>query len=263
VGDTIDVSAPRGSFVLLPGERPVVLLSAGIGVTPVLAMLHALSTARSTQPIWWIHAARDGQHHPFDAEARRIMLGLARVHRHVCYSKPHENDRLGDDYDAIGHLSQQVLDEIGIPRDADVYLCGPVRFMADMKTALANLGFAPQSVHAETFNGGESLNPGIVGGASRAPHVPEGDTGTGPLVSFAGSGVAAHWNPSVYESILELAEACDVPVRWSCRSGVCHNCESGLVSGAVVHEPDPLDPPASGNLLICCARPQGDVVIDI
>jgi ferredoxin len=135
--------------------------------------------------------------------------------------------------------------------------------MADMKTALANLGFTPQSVHAETFNGGESLNPGIVGGALRAPHVPEGDTGTGPLVSFARSGVAAHWNPSVYESILELAEACDVPVRWSCRSGVCHNCESGLVSGAVVHEPDPLDPPASGNLLICCARPQGDVAIDI
>ncbi|SAL31307.1 oxidoreductase FAD/NAD(P)-binding protein [Caballeronia terrestris] len=263
VGDTIDVSAPRGSFVLLPGERPVVLLSAGIGATPVLAMLHALSTARSTQPIWWIHSARDGQHHPFDAEARRIMLALARVHRHVCYSKPHESDRLGEDYDAIGHLSQQVLNEIGIPRDADVYLCGPVRFMADMKTALANLGFAPQSVHAETFNGGESLNPGIVGGASRAPHVPEGDTSTGPLVSFARSGIAAHWNPSAYESILELAEACDVPVRWSCRSGVCHNCESGLISGAVVYEPDPLDPPASGNLLICCARPQGDVVIDI
>ena len=84
----------------------------------------------------------------------------------------------------------------------------------------------------------------------------------GPLVSFARSGIAAHWKPP-YASILELAEACDVPVRWSCRTGVCHNCESGLVSGAVAYGPEPLDQPADGNLLVCCSQPIHDIVIDL
>jgi ferredoxin len=86
---------------------------------------------------------------------------------------------------------------------------------------------------------------------------------TGPLVSFARSGIAAHWKPSSYQSILELAEVCDVPVRWSCRSGVCHTCESGLISGAVDYEPQPLDSPAEGNLLVCCSRPTRDLVVDL
>jgi ferredoxin len=90
-----------------------------------------------------------------------------------------------------------------------------------------------------------------------------GDADTGPLVSFARSGITAHWKASAYQSILELAEACDIPVRWSCRTGVCHNCESGLVSGAVGYEPEPLDKPADGNLLICCSRPVRDIVVDL
>jgi ferredoxin len=105
--------------------------------------------------------------------------------------------------------------------------------------------------------------PGVVNAVTRAPHLPQGDAGTGPLVSFARSGMAVHWNASAYQSLLELAEACDVPVRWSCRTGVCHNCESGLVSGSVASSPDPLDPPAAGNLLVCCSQPTGDVVIDL
>jgi ferredoxin len=135
--------------------------------------------------------------------------------------------------------------------------------MAEMKEALAAFGVAPERIHAEIFNGGESMTPGVVGGATRAPHLPQDDTNTGPLVSFARSGIAAHWKPSAYQSILELAEACDVPVRWSCRTGVCHNCESGLVSGAVAYGPEPLEKPAAGNLLVCCSQPIGDVVIDL
>jgi MOSC domain-containing protein YiiM/ferredoxin-NADP reductase len=262
LGDVLDVSAPRGSFVLQYGERPVALLSAGIGATPVLAMLHALAAARSTRPVLWLHAARDGQHHPFAAEVRRLMPALAHGRLYVCYSRPASCDRMGEDFDATGRLSRAVLGEIGIPREADVYLCGPNRFMADMKAAFA--GFvAPERIHFEIFNGGESLTPGVVGATARAPHPPRDDADTGPLVSFARSGIAAHWNASAYQSILELAEACDIPVRWSCRTGVCHNCESGLVSGAVAYEPEPLDKPADGNLLICCSRPVRDIVVDL
>src|SRR6185437_5615276 len=107
------------------------------------------------------------------------------------------------------------------------------------------------------------MMPGVVNAAVRPPHLPADDATTGPLVSFARSGIAVHWRPSAYQSILDLAEACDVPVRWSCRTGVCHNCESGLVSGEVAYGPEPLERPADGNLLICCSRPRGDVVIDL
>ncbi|WP_251106840.1 2Fe-2S iron-sulfur cluster-binding protein [Alloacidobacterium dinghuense] len=135
--------------------------------------------------------------------------------------------------------------------------------MAEMKAALTTFGVAPERIHVEIFNGSEAMTPGVVGTTTRAPHLPKGEADTGPLVSFARSGIAAHWNASVYQSILELAEACDVPVRWSCRTGVCHNCESGLASGAVVYGPEPLDKPADGNVLVCCSQPISDVVIDL
>jgi ferredoxin-NADP reductase/MOSC domain-containing protein YiiM len=263
VGDALDVSSPRGSFILQAGERPLVLLSAGIGATPVLAMLYALAAARSTRRVLWLHAARDGEHHPFAGEVRGLMPALTHGGRYVCYSRPGSRDKIGMDFDATGHLSRSVFDEVGAPREADVYLCGPTRFMADMKETLAALGVAPERVHVEIFNGSESRTPGIAAAAARAPHPPTDDADTGPLVSFARSGIAAHWKASAYQSILELAEACDVPVRWSCRTGVCHNCESGLVSGAVVYGPEPLDKPADGNVLVCCSQPSGDVVIDL
>jgi ferredoxin-NADP reductase len=263
LGDVLDVSSPRGSFILQSGERPVVLLSAGIGATPVLAMLHALAAAHSTQQILWLHAARDRQHHPFVAEVRELILGLPHSRSCVCYSSPGSSDKMGEDFDASGHLSQSVFEAIGIPRDADVYLCGPTRFMADMKDALAALGVAPARIHVEIFNGSESMTPGVVGATAQTPHLPKNDANTGPRVSFARSGIAAHWNPSAYQSILELAEACDVPVRWSCRTGVCHNCESGLISGTVAYAPEPLEKPADGNLLVCCSQPSGDVVVDL
>jgi ferredoxin-NADP reductase/MOSC domain-containing protein YiiM/ferredoxin len=263
VGDTLDVSSPRGSFVLQPGERPVVLLSAGIGATPLLAMLHALASAHSTRQVLWLHAARDREHHPFSAEVRRLMPALTHGRSHVCYSRPGSSDRMGADFDATGHLSRSVLEEVGISREADAYICGPTRFMADMKEALTTMGVEPGRIYVELFNGSESMTPGVVGAATRPPHLPKDDTDTGPLVSFARSGIAAHWKASGYQSILELAEACDVPVRWSCRTGVCHNCESGLVSGSVVYEPSPLESPADGNLLVCCSQPIGDVVIDL
>jgi ferredoxin-NADP reductase/MOSC domain-containing protein YiiM len=263
VDDTLDVSSPRGSFILQSGERPIVLLSAGIGATPVLAMLHVLAAARSTRQILWLHAARDGQHHPFAAEVRRLMLALPHGRSFICYSRPGSQDKMGEDFDAAGHLSRSVFDGFGIPREADVYLCGPTRFMSDMKEMLATLGVAPQRIHVEIFVGSESITPGVIGAATRTPHLPNDDANTGPVVSFARSGIAAHWNASAYQSILELAEGCDVPVRWSCRTGVCHSCESGLVSGNVVYGPEPLEKPADGNLLICCSRPVRDVVVDL
>jgi MOSC domain-containing protein YiiM/ferredoxin-NADP reductase len=262
-GDVLEVSAPRGSFVLEPGDGPVVLLSAGIGATPVLAMLHALAAAASPREIWWLHGARNRGFHSFALESRRLIGSLARGRSHVRYSRPDPGDQAGQDFDAVGRFGVPVLDELGIPREGDFYLCGPSSFLQELRRGLAAWGVAAGRIHSEIFSGGESSTPGVVAAATRPPHQPAGSPGTGPLVSFARSGVAVRWQPSAYQSVLELAEACDVPVRWSCRTGVCHSCESGLISGSVAYQPDPLDPPAEGNLLICCSQPRGDVVIDI
>ncbi|HEX5228324.1 MAG TPA: MOSC and FAD-binding oxidoreductase domain-containing protein [Bryobacteraceae bacterium] len=262
-GDTLDVSSPRGSFILQASDRPIVLLSAGIGVTPVLAMLQSLAADSSTRPVFWLHAARDGEHHPFAREVRRLILALPHGRSYVCYSRPDPRDKRGKDFDAAGHMSRIIFGEAGLSSDADVYLCGPNGFMSDMQADLAAFGVAPERIHIEIFNGGESMTPGIAAAPARIPHAAPNDANTGPLISFARSGIAAHWNGSAYQSILELAEACDVPVRWACRSGVCHSCESGLVSGAVAYHPQPLDQPADGNLLICCSQPTRDLVIDL
>jgi len=196
-------------------------------------------------------------------QPRRLMVALPHGRSFVCYSRAGSRDKVGEDFNATGHLSQSVFEEVGISRDADVYLCGPTRFMSDMRGVLTTLGVTPQRIHVEIFDGSESMTPGVVGAAARAPHLPDDDANTGPVVFFARSGIAAHWKAAAYQSILELAEACDVPVRWSCRTGVCHSCESGLVSGAVAYAPEPLDKPADGNLLICCSQPVRDVVVDL
>jgi ferredoxin len=191
------------------------------------------------------------------------MLALTHGRSYICYSRASSRDTVGKGFDAAGHLSRSVFDQVGFPSEADVYVCGPNRFMANMKETLAALGVTPERIHVEIFNGSESMTPGVVGASTRTPHLPASDTNTGPLVPFARSGIAAHWNASAYPSFLELAEACDVPVRWSCRTGGCHNCESGLVSGSVVYRPEPLEQPAGGNVLVCCSQPIGDVVVPV
>jgi ferredoxin-NADP reductase/MOSC domain-containing protein YiiM len=262
VGDVLEASAPRGSFTLRPGDGPVVLLSAGVGATPVLAMLHALAAGASSREVWWIYGARHGGEHPFAAETRALLKALPRGHRYVRYSSPRPGDRLAVDFDAPGRLDVHAVEELGVPRDGDFYLCGPSAFMNNLVAELANWGVAANRIHTEIFGSSPPKTPGIAAAPRRPPHQPAGSAGVGPLVSFARSGLNVRWAPA-FQSLLEMAEACDVPVRWSCRTGVCHTCETGLVIGTVGYQPEPVEPPAAGNALICCSRPQGDIVIDL
>ena len=262
VGDIIDASAPRGSFTLKQGDGPVVLLSAGIGATPVLAMLHALAAGRSRRPVWWVHGARNGAEHAFAAEARALLKSLPGGHSHIRYSAPAPGDRPAVDFDGLGRLDVQALKELGAPREADFYLCGPAAFMSSLTAELASWGVSAERLHSENFGAGPALTPGVAAAPPRPPHPPDKPAGTGPMVCFARSNLALRWDPAL-QSLLELAEACDVPVRWACRTGVCHNCETGLIAGAVDYLPDPLSPPENGNLLICCSRPRVDIVLDL
>jgi ferredoxin-NADP reductase/MOSC domain-containing protein YiiM len=261
-GDRLEAAAPRGAFILRSGQEPVLLISAGVGATPVLAMLHALAAARSGRDIWWLHSARSRADEPFAAESRALLAALPHAHRHICYSHPGPDDVLGRDYDTAGRLTAPVLAALDLPHDADAYLCGPNAFMADISAALSAGGIEAARIRTEVFGAGPALTPGIAPVAARPPHPPAGPPGTGPQVAFARSNLTVRWDPG-YASLLEFAEACGVPVRWSCRIGVCHTCETALISGQVNYAPAPVDDPADGDVLICCSQPRDDLVLDL
>ena len=260
-GDLLDVSAPRGSFTLRPSQNPVVLLSAGVGATPVMSMLHALAAERSQREIWWIYGARNSVDHPFAEESRSLLKQLSRGRGYIVYSRPAAIDQVGADFDAPGHIDTALLERIGVSQGSDFYLCGPSSFLQNMRDGLRNWGVLAGNVHTEIFGSLEAITPGMAQ-VVHSPHLPQGPPGSGPTVSFARSGLTAAWDPK-FGSLLELAEACDVPVRWSCRTGVCHTCMTGLISGSIIYNPEPLERPAPGNVLVCCSQPNAGVTLDL
>jgi ferredoxin-NADP reductase/MOSC domain-containing protein YiiM/ferredoxin len=262
VGDHLDIAAPRGTFMLDATDGPVLLISAGIGATPVLAMLQALAGAHSAREIWWLHGARSGREHSFAGESRTLLGSLPHVRARVYYSRPGPSDVEGRDYDSASRLTGSLLAELEPPRNAEAYLCGPTPFMEDISAGLAAIGFEASRIHTEPFGPAPGLTPGIAPTPARTPHPPPGRPGNGPTIEFARSNLAIPWSND-YASLLEFAEACDVPVRWSCRTGVCHNCETTLIAGKLDYNPDPVEPPADGSALICCSQPGDDVVLDL
>jgi ferredoxin-NADP reductase/MOSC domain-containing protein YiiM len=260
-GDVLDVSAPRGSFTLRPSQSPVVLLSAGVGATPVMSMLHALAAGKSQREIWWIYGAPNRVDHPFAEESRSLLKQLSRGREYIVYSRPAAIDQLGADFDATGHIDTALLARIGVSRDSDFYLCGPSSFLQSMRDGLRNWGVLAENVHTEIFGALEGITPGMAQ-VVHTPHLPQGPPGVGPPVTFARSGITAAWDRQ-FASLLELAEACDVPVRWSCRTGVCHTCMTGLIGGSVIYDPEPLERPAPGSVLVCCAQPNAGVTLDL
>jgi ferredoxin-NADP reductase/MOSC domain-containing protein YiiM len=260
-GDRLDVSAPRGNFTLRPGQNPVILLSAGVGATPVMSMLHTLAAEKSQREIWWIYGARNGVEHPFAEESHSLVNQLSRGRGYIVYSRPAATDQAGADFDAPGHIDTALLERIGVSRDSDFYLCGPTSFLQNMRDGLRNWGVLAGNVHTEIFGSLEAITPGMAQ-VDHTPHPPQGPPGSGPQVSFARSGITAAWDPK-FGSLLELAEACDVPVRWSCRAGVCHTCMTGLIAGPIIYNPEPLGMPAPGNVLVCCSQPNAGVTLDL
>ena len=262
VGDKLDVAAPRGTFILDETHAPALLISAGIGATPVLAMLQALAEGKSDREIWWLYGARNGHEHPFAAEAQSLLVSLPNTRTRVYYSRPGPDDVEGRDFDAVGRLTGPLLAELELPHDAEAYLCGPTPFMDEISASLSAIGIGASRIHTEPFGPAPGSTPGIAPAPARPPHPPSGKAGNGPTIEFARSSLAIPWD-SDYGSLLELAEACDVPVRWSCRTGVCHTCETTLIAGDVEYSPDPVEPPADGSTLICCSQPRNDLVLDL
>ena len=261
-GDQFDVAAPRGEFVLAAGSGPILFVSAGIGVTPVLAMLHQLVGERSERDVWWLHAARRPEEHALASEARGLLELLPAAHERIYYSAIDARE-VRDEVVIAGRLTGDALAMLDISyATSSAYVCGPSAFMDDMRASLLAAGMLPSGIHTEQFGATDSSNPGVVDAVSRPPHQPEGRPGAGPLVTFARSNLAVPFG-GTGRTILELAEACDVQTRWSCRSGVCHVCVTPILSGEISYSPDPLEPPATEEVLICRAQPRADVVLDM
>jgi ferredoxin-NADP reductase len=261
-GAIVEAAAPRGDFVLeTDGVGPVLLLSAGVGATPVLAMLHQLVDAGSARDVWWVHVARDRSQHAFADEAHRLLASLEHGHEHVFYTRPGAAPPATEPA-VVGRPTAPALAELGVPADATAYVCGPAGFMADMTELLTGLGIAAERIHTELFGARPAINPGVTGDRPARPHQPSGPSGTGARVTFARSGLTVRWSPD-RRTLLDLADNCDVPTRFSCRTGVCHTCVTPVLAGDVEYALAPLELPAAGTTLICCARPAGDVVLDL
>ena len=262
VGDIIETAAPRGAFTLRAGSRPIVLLSAGVGITPVLAILHELAAARSPRELWWLHGARDRGELAFASEVDELLAALPHAHRIVSLSRPAPGAERGAHVDAVGRLSVETLATAGIPADADHYVCGADAFMRSLAAGLAARGTPPERIVTETFGAATPTPPPGVDTERPAPHPPDGPGGAGPPVTFSRSDLTVAWDAR-FDNLLELAEACDVPVSFGCRTGVCHYCETGLLDGGVTYVTEPLEAPDDEHVLVCCAQPRSGLVLEL
>lgn len=260
-GSVIDVAAPRGEFVLDDTDEPVLLLSAGIGITPVLSMLASLASTQPDRQVWWLHVARAEADYGLAPEVEQLLGRLTNAHSFLWFTRsapPLEGPAPGT---MFGRLDADGLRALGFDVASRAYVCGPPVFIEGMTEALKAIGIAPGRIHSELFSALASLNPGVVAMTPVAPHPPVGTAGTGPAVTFVRSGLTVNWSDR-YGSLLDLAEACDVSTRWSCRTGVCHTCVTGLLSGAVDYSPEPLERPEASQTLLCCAQPAAETVLD-
>ncbi len=262
-GSKLLAKSPRGRFTLDPNnETPVVLLSAGVGLTPMISMLNAIVESGSKRPTWFIHGSRNKRVHAMSENVRRVAAEHENVRAHIRYSEPLPEEKVGRDYDDKGHVNIELLKRLLPGKDLDFYLCGPAPFMKSMFNGLLDWGIHQVRIHYEFF-GPASVLGGDRAKVSTPKRAAEATECCGEIeVAFSKSGVKANWNPS-FESILDLAEANGLSPDYSCRSGICHTCICKIEEGEVEYVLEPLDPPDLGSVLICCSRPKTNIVVEV
>ncbi len=266
VGDLLEARAPQGRFVVDPQERrPLVLLGAGIGVTPMLSMLREViykgKRVRGGRATWFIQSARRLVDLAFREEVDTLIakagdqLTVIRV-----LSQPETSARVGEDFHLTGRIDLGLLKALLPFDDFDFYVCGPAAFTQEIYNGLRGMHIRDERIHAETF-GPSSLKRS---GDSQAIafEQPPAATEAVPVV-FERSAKEARWRPGG-GSLLELAESRGLNPEFSCRVGSCGTCKTRLVSGQVHYPVPPAEKPAPDHVLICCAVPaSGPLVLDL
>ncbi len=149
-GAIVSSRRPAGDFMMTCNVCPLVLVSAGVGVTPMISILHAVADS-GDRPVWFVHGARDGDHHPLIEEVRNLVAERPNINTHIAYSRPRPEDELGTDYDSEGHVTGDLLKRLVQNVDAHYFLCGPTRFMADIQAALEQQNVPADQIHYESF----------------------------------------------------------------------------------------------------------------
>ena len=257
-GDILDVKAPNGHFFLdLEKERPVVLISGGIGVTPMVSMVNALIEAGSTREIWFFFGSRSGEDHMFKDTMAGIVEKHSNVRMQICYSRPRPDEVKGRDYQHEGRVSVELFKQLLPSNNYDYFLCGPGAFMESITDDLRAWGVPDAWVHFEAFG------PASVKRAAR-PEVKTSLTQVpfgGAEVLFARSGTRAVWSAS-YASILELADARGIKIDAGCRAGNCGSCLVAIKSGDVDYLGEHGAEIERGSCLACICKPKGRLVLD-
>ena len=267
VGDVIEAEGPRGKFTLDRASlRPVLLLSGGVGLTPMVSMLHALS-ATGERRVHFVHACENGAVQALGPEVREAATRRPGIHVHVRYRNANADDWCRNGHDSTGTIDRALLQSLLPLDDYDVYLCGPTPFMQAMHSTLRGLGVAKERIAYEFFGEASPLDDAAVAPITapvvKTTALPEpAESEAGDAVTFAASGKQAAWTGGA-ASLLDFAEAQGLDPAFSCRAGICSSCSTRLVSGEVEYFEDPLDDPEDGHILLCCSRPKGAITLEL
>lgn len=261
VGSVIQANAPRGDFVIDDSaKRPIALISGGIGVTPMIAMLEHLVARDDPREIVFLQAVRHSDDHAFRQHVRSVTAGRSHVRVHVRYSEPRAADLESGKADSLGVIDEPLLRAVLPSPDIDVYLCGPPGFMQAIYDALLRVGVPDRQIQFEAF-GPASLQRQAAPVALRRTEATAAASER-PTVRFAKSGIAAAWDPAT-ENLLAFAEAQGLQPDFGCRSGTCGTCAVRATAGHHRYVDEPLADTLDGEVLICCAVPDGPIELDL
>ncbi|KAA3498285.1 oxidoreductase [Rhizobium rhizogenes] len=265
-GMVVQIDRPRGAFKLDRGsQRPVILLSGGVGLTPTVSMLKVL-VAESDRPVWFVHACDGAATHALREEVRLLAEQRGNVHVHYCYRFASDEDAKAGLFHSSGFITRQTLQSFLPLDDYEVYMCGPPPFMQAMYDLLLSLGLEKSRIAYEFFGPASLLSPSQPKTeANLCPNVapvPQAAKSTGIEIVLGKSNARFEWD-AASESILSFLENQGVEPAFSCRAGVCGSCVQGLVSGDVEYVEEPLDDVPAGRVLLCCTKPVNSVVLDL
>jgi hypothetical protein len=244
-GSIISAKPPSGKFILEVHQSiPVVLISNGVGITPMITMATACSRLNPTRPILFLHGARDGRYHAFRDEVLSLAEQNPNLQVHFAYSRPRPEDE--GQFHSTGYVDIALIQTLASP-DAAFFLCGSPPFLKSMREGLKNWGVPEDRVFFESFTKAHAAPAENVSSVLVESKTAE--------IVFTQSGKTLVWQAD-QDNILEFAEANDLNPDYSCRQGICGTCMCKVLEGEVEYQSEPTAAIAPGSVLICISKPK-------